>query len=290
MRFNSKLSWAPASPCPAVSWSGQVILTGSQAGFSVCLVQRRCSSVKLGGDLARVGFASCLLVESPVVKWCVNGLCAFTSQFAELFSGEIPFWLLQQQLIHKTVLLQEGEPLMPCRPPTIGNYPSWDNSSLKRGGEKLVGVFSPLNCGCEQGWEICASMWIWEIPLHMLNSSSGSFILRMPAPDFIILFSNILPLDYCLLRSPLQVPMYSMCFFCSLGPWIIGCSKQFRLPPFLKKGGAKPKIGFGLNTVNVVRDYRILEAVENVKLITCRWCFSFFLVLWSRLKHNIQWL
>lgn len=122
----------------------------------------------------------------------------------------------------------------------------------------------------------------------LLYCSAGSFILRMPAPDFNILFSNILPLDYCLLPSPLQVPMYSMCSFCSFGPWIIDCSKQFRLLPFLKKGDAKPKTDFGLNIVNIVRDCRILEAVEN--MITCRWCFSFFIVLWSRLKHNIEWL
>lgn len=116
--------------------------------------------MKLGEDLARVGFGRCLMVESPVVKWCVNGLCAFY-QFAELFSGEIPFWLLLLQLIHNTLFLgQEGVQLMPCRPPIIENYPSRDNSSLKRGGEKLDSVFSPLNCGCEQGWETSASMWI----------------------------------------------------------------------------------------------------------------------------------
>lgn len=81
--------------------------------------------MKLGEDLAKVGFGRCLVVESPVVKWCVNDLSAFTSRFAELFSGEIPFWLLQQQPILKAVFLgQEGEQLMPCRPPTIENYPS----------------------------------------------------------------------------------------------------------------------------------------------------------------------
>lgn len=141
-------------PCAAVSWSGQIILTGSQA--CLWLVQR-CFSGKLGEGLARVGFGRSLMVESPVVKWCVNGLCAFSSQFAELFSGEIHFWLLQQQLIHNTVFLgQEGEQLMPWRPPTIENYSSWDNSSIKRGREKLDGVLSPLSCG----WEISASRWI----------------------------------------------------------------------------------------------------------------------------------
>lgn len=58
-------------------------------------------------------------------KWGVNGLCTFTSQVAELFFGQIPLWLLQQQLIHNTAFLgQEGEQLMPCRPPAIENYPS----------------------------------------------------------------------------------------------------------------------------------------------------------------------
>lgn len=156
---------------------------------------------------------------------------------------------------------------MPCRPPTIENYPSRANSSLKRGGDKLDWVFPPLNRGCEQGWETSASMWIQDIPLHMLNCSAGSFILRMPAPDFSILLSNILPLDYCLLPSPLQIPVYSMCSFCSLGPWIMGCFMQLRFP---KEGDAKPKIDFGLNIMNIVRDCRSLEAVENTKLITCR--------------------
>lgn len=101
----------------------------------------------------------------------------------------------------------------------------------------------------------------------LLCCSAGSFILRMPAPDFSILLSNILPLDYCLLPSPLQIPVYSMCSFCSLVPWIMGSSMQLRFP---KEGDAKPNIDFGLNIMNIVRDCRSLEAVENTKLITCR--------------------
>lgn len=84
---------------------------------------------------------------------------------------------------------------------------------------------------------IHSQLWVWarmgDFCLHVdlghpsayaksLCCSAGSF-LRVPTPDFSIPFSSILPLDYCILPSPLQVPMYSMCSFCFLGPWIIGC-------------------------------------------------------------------
>lgn len=39
---------------------------------------------------------------------------------------------------------------------------------------------------------------------------------------------------------------------------------------FPKEGDAKPKIDFGLNVMNIVRDCRVLEAVEIMKLISCR--------------------
>lgn len=163
------------SPHPAVSWSHQVILTGSHA----------CLCVLCRGDVVLVlnwrkiwsgvfwdQLLTFLVVEFPMVKWY---LCAFYQpEFAEMFSMEISLWPLQQQLIHNTVFLgQEGERWMPYRPPAVENYPPWDNFSLKRGQEKLDWVISPRNCGCEQGQENSASVWILDVPLHVLSGSAA---------------------------------------------------------------------------------------------------------------------
>lgn len=57
-----------------------------------------------------------------MVKWYFCAYCQ--TEFEELFSVEVSFWLLQQQLNRDTVFLgQEGEWWMPYRPPTIENYP-----------------------------------------------------------------------------------------------------------------------------------------------------------------------
>lgn len=123
-----------------------------------------------------------------MVKWY---FCAFCQpEFEELFSMEICFWLLQQQLNRDTVFLgQEGEWWMPYRPPTIENYPPWDNFSLKRGWEKLDWVLWPPNCGFEQGQENSASLWILDVLLHVLNGSAAvlaSSSYRCPHPTSII--------------------------------------------------------------------------------------------------------
>lgn len=140
----------------------------------------------------------------------------FTSQFAELFSVEISFWLLQQQLIHNTIFLdQEGEQWMPYRPPTIENYPPWDNFSLKRGREKLAWVISPPNCGCEQRQETSASMWILDLSLHVLNGSAALLQLHpedacTQLPSLPSSFSNTLPSITAFFPHPCRL----LCFPC----------------------------------------------------------------------------
>lgn len=99
--LGSQAHWAQGIPHPAVSWSHQVILTGSHA--SLCVLCRGDAGLVLNWKKTwSGGFADqlfeCLVAGSPI--WRLKSISMpFTTQLAGLFSMEMSFWLLQQQLI-----------------------------------------------------------------------------------------------------------------------------------------------------------------------------------------------